>query len=191
MTALPIEGYAREYGSVAEMRAAHLARQIRLGRVVVAPVPLTEPEPEPAFDRVAHERAERERREAESWERVRKQYRLFFAAVPKGNKEHANRIMFEVSRETGVSVEAIKSERRSKPIARARQLAMWRVARETELSLPQIGQIFIRDHTTVLHAVRVMNEIMGEDVRNMGHVRPYVIPQRRAAAAKSRARAAA
>lgn len=44
---------------------------------------------------------------------------------------------------------------RRAPIARARQIAMWRVRRELGLSFPQIAREFNkRDHTTVMYAVR-------------------------------------
>lgn len=48
------------------------------------------------------------------------------------------------------------SQRRSRAVARPRQLAMWLAATLTPASLPQIGRRFgDRDHTTVLHARRV------------------------------------
>jgi chromosomal replication initiation ATPase DnaA len=41
--------------------------------------------------------------------------------------------------------------------AHARQVAMHLIRKSTPLSLPRIGVIFGRDHTTVLHAVRVVS----------------------------------
>jgi chromosomal replication initiation ATPase DnaA len=48
------------------------------------------------------------------------------------------------------------SHRRHRHLAYARQEAMYLMARHTTLSLPQIGRILgNRDHTTVIHGIRV------------------------------------
>lgn len=64
-----------------------------------------------------------------------------------------------------VKVAEILSKKRNRSIARPRQMAM-RMAKElTNHSLPEIGDAFGgRDHTTVLHACRKMNELIGIDV---------------------------
>jgi chromosomal replication initiator protein len=54
-----------------------------------------------------------------------------------------------------VRVGELLSERRSRSVARPRQMAMALAKELTSHSLPEIGQAFGgRDHTTVLHAVR-------------------------------------
>jgi len=56
------------------------------------------------------------------------------------------------------------SKKRSRSIARPRQLAMSLSKELTDLSLPDIGQAFGgRDHTTVLHACRKIEQLMRED----------------------------
>jgi len=65
-----------------------------------------------------------------------------------------SRIINEVAEETRCSVKDLKSGGRHYPLVFARQYLMWRLVRETTLSLPQVGQLLSRDHTTVLHAVR-------------------------------------
>lgn len=56
------------------------------------------------------------------------------------------------------------SERRNRSIARPRQAAMWLAKQLTTRSLPDIGRRFGgRDHTTVLHAVRRIEALKGED----------------------------
>ena len=56
------------------------------------------------------------------------------------------------------------SERRNRSIARPRQAAMWLAKQLTTRSLPDIGRRFGgRDHTTVLHAVRRIEALRGED----------------------------
>ena len=56
------------------------------------------------------------------------------------------------------------SERRNRAIARPRQAAMWLAKQLTTRSLPDIGRRFGgRDHTTVLHAVRRIDELRAGD----------------------------
>jgi len=56
------------------------------------------------------------------------------------------------------------SERRNRAIARPRQAAMWLAKKLTTRSLPDIGRRFGgRDHTTVLHAVRRIEQLRAED----------------------------
>jgi chromosomal replication initiator protein len=56
------------------------------------------------------------------------------------------------------------SERRNRAIARPRQAAMWLAKQLTTRSLPDIGRRFGgRDHTTVLHAVRRIEQLKATD----------------------------
>jgi chromosomal replication initiator protein len=56
------------------------------------------------------------------------------------------------------------SERRTRSVARPRQAAMWLAKQLTTRSLPDIGRRFGgRDHTTVLHAVRRIEELRAGD----------------------------
>jgi chromosomal replication initiator protein len=56
------------------------------------------------------------------------------------------------------------SERRARAVARPRQVAMWLAKQITTRSLPDIGRRFGgRDHTTVLHAVRRIDQLKTED----------------------------
>lgn len=59
-----------------------------------------------------------------------------------------------------IKVADMYSARRSRTIARPRQVAMALAKELTQLSLPDIGEAFGgRDHTTVLHACRKINEL--------------------------------
>src|SRR5688572_8224522 len=74
--------------------------------------------------------------------------------------------MREIAREIairrGVSVEDLRGDRRFKKIAKARQEAMyWAKARVPSRSLPMIAHVFRRDHTTVLHGIRVTADRFG------------------------------
>ena len=52
------------------------------------------------------------------------------------------------------------SQRRSRPLARPRQIAMYLAKKLTTRSLPEIGRKFAnRDHTTVIHAVKTIDKL--------------------------------
>ena len=56
------------------------------------------------------------------------------------------------------------SSRRSRHVARPRQIAMYLSKKLTTKSLPDIGRKFTgRDHTTVIHAIKKIEELMGGD----------------------------
>ena len=56
------------------------------------------------------------------------------------------------------------SERRARNIARPRQVAMYLSKQFTARSLPEIGRKFGgRDHTTVMHAVRKVEDLRRTD----------------------------
>ena len=58
------------------------------------------------------------------------------------------------------------SQRRTRSVARPRQAAMWLAKKLTTRSLPDIGRRFgDRDHTTVLHAVRRIDELRAGDAQ--------------------------
>ena len=64
----------------------------------------------------------------------------------------------------GMKQSDLISERRNRAIARPRQAAMWLAKQLTTRSLPDIGRRFGgRDHTTVLHAVRRIEELKAGD----------------------------
>jgi chromosomal replication initiator protein len=56
-----------------------------------------------------------------------------------------------------VTRQDIMSHRRQAPIVKARQEAMYLIKNNTAWSYPQIGRYFGKDHTTVLHAVQLMD----------------------------------
>jgi chromosomal replication initiator protein len=69
-----------------------------------------------------------------------------------------------VARHYNVSKSDLLSSRRTRTIVRPRQIAMYLAKVLTPRSLPEIGRRFGgRDHTTVLHAVRKIEELMGGD----------------------------
>ncbi len=65
-----------------------------------------------------------------------------------------------------IRVAELLSKKRSRSIARPRQVAMYLSKELTNHSLPEIGDAFGgRDHTTVLHACRKVIELINEDNR--------------------------
>ena len=57
----------------------------------------------------------------------------------------------------------MRSKRRSKNVAVPRQLAMYLCRRLMNASFPQIGELFGRDHSTVIHAVNVTGRRIKDD----------------------------
>ena len=69
-------------------------------------------------------------------------------------------IIREVAKLTGVPQDDILSPKRDRVTSRARQMVMWKAHKEGH-SLPQIGRVLGRDHTSVLHGVRAINRRLG------------------------------
>ncbi len=64
----------------------------------------------------------------------------------------------------GLQIKDLLSKRRTRSLARPRQVAMALAKELTEHSLPEIGDAFAgRDHTTVLHACRQIRSLMEAD----------------------------
>jgi chromosomal replication initiator protein len=73
-------------------------------------------------------------------------------------------IQKRVSEHFNVRVTDMHSARRARAVARPRQVAMYLSKQLTARSLPEIGRKFGgRDHTTVMHAVRKIEELKSTD----------------------------
>ena len=73
------------------------------------------------------------------------------------------RIIGEAAEVFGMSVDDLRGHSRTRALVQARQSAMYVCRSLTEESLPAIGRAFgQRDHTTVLHAVRKVEQLMTE-----------------------------
>ena len=63
-----------------------------------------------------------------------------------------------------LNIKEMLSARRSRSLARPRQIAMYLAKQHTTNSLPDIGRKFSnRDHTTVIHAVKKIDELIKKD----------------------------
>ncbi len=80
-------------------------------------------------------------------------------------------IIEETSKCYGIEVSDIMSASRTKEIATARQVAMYIIRSITQLSLPEIGRIFGRDHTTVLHSIEKVEGLIKTDRETAENIR--------------------
>ena len=84
-------------------------------------------------------------------------------------KAHDRRLTIEeiqrkVAEHYNIRLTDMSSARRARAVARPRQVAMWLAKQLTQRSLPEIGRKFgNRDHTTVMHAVSRIAELMARD----------------------------
>lgn len=82
-----------------------------------------------------------------------------------GQRLTVDRIQRAVCEEFNVTLTDMVSKRRARLIARPRQVAMYLSKKLTKRSLPDIGRRFGgRDHTTVMHAVKRIDELRANDI---------------------------
>ena len=75
-----------------------------------------------------------------------------------------DKIQNVVSNYFNIPLSEMLSQRRSRPLARPRQIAMYLAKKMTTRSLPEIGRRFAnRDHTTVIHAVKTITRLTEQD----------------------------
>ena len=75
-----------------------------------------------------------------------------------------DKIQNTVSSYFNITIKDMLSQRRSRPLARPRQIAMFLAKKLTTRSLPEIGRRFAnRDHTTVIHAVKTITKLSEKD----------------------------
>ena len=84
------------------------------------------------------------------------------------NKIHTNITIEDIQKTVvsyyNISMHDFMSSRRSRSVARPRQIAMYLAKKMTTKSLPDIGRNFSgRDHTTVIHAIKKVEELMIQD----------------------------
>jgi chromosomal replication initiator protein len=92
--------------------------------------------------------------------------------LPQRGDVEPGKIIELVAREWHTSVEALIGRDRSRKIAQPRQVAMYLMRKETDASLPQIGQVLGgRDHTTVMYAI----EKIASDIETKTDLRKRVV----------------
>ena len=92
-----------------------------------------------------------------------------------------DKIQNTVSNFFNIQVSEMLSQRRSRPLARPRQVAMYLAKKMTSRSLPEIGRRFAnRDHTTVIHAVKTITRLSEQDdemKRNINQIKSLLLEQ--------------
>ena len=92
-----------------------------------------------------------------------------------------DRIQNTVSNFFNIPLAEMLSQRRSRPLARPRQIAMYLAKKMTTRSLPEIGRRFAnRDHTTVIHAVKTIIRLSEKDdemKRNVEQIRNLLLEE--------------
>lgn len=72
----------------------------------------------------------------------------------------AEEIIDKVRNYYKLSERAIKGPGRQKTFVKARFIAMYILRGTTTFTLKQIGEMFDRDHTTVIHALQVVQDVI-------------------------------
>ncbi|HLO31343.1 MAG TPA: chromosomal replication initiator protein DnaA [Anaerolineales bacterium] len=92
--------------------------------------------------------------------------------LPQRNDVEPQKIIELVAKEWQTTVEALLGRDRSQKIAQPRQVAMYLLRKETDASLPQIGEVLGgRDHTTVMYAI----EKIAGDIETKTDLRKRVV----------------
>ncbi len=92
--------------------------------------------------------------------------------LPQRSDVEPQKIIELVAKEWQTSVEALLGRDRSQKIALPRQVAMYLLRKETNASLPQIGEVLGgRDHTTVMYAI----EKVSSDIETKTDLRKRVV----------------
>jgi chromosomal replication initiator protein len=92
-----------------------------------------------------------------------------------------DKIQNVVSNFYNILLSEMLSQRRSRPLARPRQIAMYLAKKMTSRSLPEIGRRFAnRDHTTVIHAVKTITRLSEQDdemKKNINQIKNLLLEQ--------------
>jgi chromosomal replication initiator protein len=81
--------------------------------------------------------------------------------LPQGGQQvPAETIMTETADYFGLKREDLVSKSRSRPLTQARHMAMYLMRELTGLSLIKIGELFERDHSTALHGIKRIENLM-------------------------------
>lgn len=72
-------------------------------------------------------------------------------------------IQRKVAERYNIRLSEMMSKRRERSVVRPRQIAMFLAKNLTTKSLPDIGRAFNRDHTTVLHGIKAVEDLRAED----------------------------
>jgi len=84
--------------------------------------------------------------------------------MPESREIEPEQIIKTIAQEYGVSLEELTSTSRSQRIAFPRQIAMYMLREESDLSLPKIGELLGgRDHTTIMYGHDKITDLLERD----------------------------
>ena len=90
-------------------------------------------------------------------------------------------IQKKVAEHFNIRITDMHSPRRSRSVARPRQIAMYLAKKMTTRSLPEIGRRFAnRDHTTVIHAVKTITRLRDKDeemAKNIAQIKSLLLEE--------------
>ncbi len=93
---------------------------------------------------------------------------------PRTSQVKLQTIIDAVTAHYNVKLSELQSKSRQKSIAEPRQVCMWLARKRTRFSLQEIGGYFGgRDHTTVMHSIRTVDERIAEDA-DFGHAMAHL-----------------
>ena len=134
--------------SAARQQSAYLERRRRLG--MLAPVPaLPNPAPSPRQAQIIDALQQQVAELSAKLQAIAREDQSPVAAPTR-----IKPLISTVARYYGVPVRDLVSFRRARALIRPRQVAMYLARTLTKHSLPAIGRVFERDHTTILHGCR-------------------------------------
>lgn len=103
-------------------------------------------------------------------------------ATQRSRKMSPKQVISEVARYYGVSIEDILGKKRSKDIVMPRQITMYLLRSELDLSFPQIGShLGGRDHTTIMYGYEKIESLVTKKddiLRDIQDVRQRIIQER-------------
>lgn len=76
-----------------------------------------------------------------------------------------DRVFETVSKKLGIPVDEIKGTKRNREIAYARHISIYLIRKLTNLSLPNIGKILKKDHSTIMSSLRTVEKQLGANTQ--------------------------
>jgi chromosomal replication initiator protein len=81
-------------------------------------------------------------------------------------QKHANQIINDVCDFYGLTPAQIKGKCRLRSYVKGRFISMYLLRRRTGLTLKEIGRMFHRDHTSIIHAIQTIDEVLSLKYEN-------------------------
>lgn len=83
--------------------------------------------------------------------------------LPLASRRWVKQVIGEIAHEHGVAPADLTGAARTATIVRPRAILIWVLRRATDWSLPRIGLVVDRDHSSVLHAIRTVDRWRSAD----------------------------